>query len=375
MQSMEVPQGRFDLVRFPYSGNKTLRAWDAADEYLLDHVSGLVPAPTPGSVLIMNDGFGALTVGLSAQSPQVLSDSYVSHRAVRENLTRNSVDAGEVRLLGSFDAVGGPIGFALAKVPKALALLEDQLHRIRPLLTPDAVVVGAGMTRNVHTSTIALFEKIIGPTTTSLARKKARLILARVDPRLDPGPSPYPTTHRLDGGLEVVSHANVFSQKRLDIGTRLLLDHLPTDRGTAHMIDLGCGNGILGTVAAQRNPNATVVFADESFMAVESAEATFRRAMGPDRYAEFVVTDVLDGIDSDSVDVILNNPPFHDGHVPGDAIAWRMFEEARRVLCSGGELYVVGNRHLGYHQKLKRIFGNYETIGSNPKFVVLRAVR
>lgn len=52
-----------------------------------------------------------------------------------------------------------------------------------------------------------------------------------------------------------------------------------------------------------------------------------------------------------------------------------MFVEARKALCSGGALYVVGNRHLGYHEKLKRIFGNSETVGSNPKFVVLRAVR
>jgi 23S rRNA (guanine1835-N2)-methyltransferase len=378
---MEVPQGKFDLVRFPYSGNKTLRAWDAADEYLLAHLSEMGRDHTEGdstadgSLLILNDGFGALSVSLADRCPQMLSDSYLSHLAVGENLARNAIDAGTVTLLGSLDEPRGPIGTLIAKVPKTLALLEDQLHRVRPLLVPGALVVGAGMTRNIHSSTIDLFEKIVGPTTTTLARKKARLILARVDAALDPGPSPYPTTHHLDTGLDVVSHANVFSRKRLDIGTRLLLEHLPQGLGTAHIIDLGCGNGILGTVVAQQNPDCTVVFADESFMALRSAEATFRRTLGDDRYAEFLVTDALDGIESDSVDLILNNPPFHDGHVTGDAIAWRMFVEARRALCSGGELYVVGNRHLGYHEKLKRIFGNSETVGSNPKFVVLRAVR
>lgn len=388
---MEVPQGKFDLVRFPYSGNKTLRAWDAADEYLLAHVAetedaragtdsatpaGVGPstsaAPTHGAVLILNDAFGAVSLGMADRSPQMMSDSYLSHMAVRENLARNSREGGAVRLLSSLDEPEGPLSIVLVKVPKALALLEDQLHRIRPFLTPDTFVVGAGMTRSIHTSTIELFEKIIGPTTTSLARKKARLIHARFDESLTPGPSPYPTTQPMDVGFDVVSHANVFSRKRLDIGTRLLLEHLPENRGTAHIVDLGCGNGILGTAAAIRNPDSTVVFADESFMAVASAEATFRGAVGEDRYAEFIVTDALDGIEPDSVDVILNNPPFHDGHVTGDAIAWRMFVEARKALCSGGELYVVGNRHLGYHEKLKRIFGNSETVGSNPKFVVSR---
>jgi 16S rRNA (guanine1207-N2)-methyltransferase len=34
---------------------------------------------------------------------------------------------------------------------------------------------------------------------------------------------------------------------------------------------------------------------------------------------------------------------------------------------------VIGNRHLGYHQTLKKIFGNSELVASNAKFVILRA--
>jgi 16S rRNA (guanine1207-N2)-methyltransferase len=52
-----------------------------------------------------------------------------------------------------------------------------------------------------------------------------------------------------------------------------------------------------------------------------------------------------------------------------------MFADSRRSLRRGGELWVVGNRHLGYHAKLKRLFGNCEVVASNTKFVVLRAVR
>ena len=372
---MDVPQGRFELVRVPYSGNKTLRAWDAADEYALGHLYEVQAEAPGGGTLLVNDAFGALSVSLSDRRPQMLSDSFLSHLAVKDNLVRNGMEAGAVRLLGSLDTPKGPLSVVLAKVPKALALLEDQLHRIRPLLSPDTLIVGAGMTRNIHTSTVQMFEKVIGPTTTSLARKKARLIFARLDEDLTPGPSPYPTSHRLDTGLEVVCHANVFSRKRLDVGTRVLLQHLPSTTGDVRVADVGCGSGILGTVAALQNPDAALLFADESYMAVASAEATFRGAVGPDRHAEFRVTDVLDGIAPNSVDIVLNNPPFHDGHVKGDAIAWRMFVESRRRLCVGGELYVVGNRHLDYQDKLKHIFGNCDVVGSNAKFSVLRARR
>ena len=72
---------------------------------------------------------------------------------------------------------------------------------------------------------------------------------------------------------------------------------------------------------------------------------------------------------------MLNNPPFHVDQAVGDAIAWQMFSESRAALRHGGELWVVGNRHLAYHAKLKRLFGNCEVVASNSKFVVLLAVR
>jgi 16S rRNA (guanine1207-N2)-methyltransferase len=75
------------------------------------------------------------------------------------------------------------------------------------------------------------------------------------------------------------------------------------------------------------------------------------------------------------VDLVLNNPPFHSHQATTDATAWRMFTGSRAALRRGGELWVVGNRHLGYHVKLKRLFGNCDVVASNPKFVVLRTVR
>jgi 23S rRNA (guanine1835-N2)-methyltransferase len=371
MQVLTVPQGTVELDRHPHLDSGNLRAWDAADEYVLHHLAEL--DPPAGAWLVVNDRFGALATVLAERRPQSLSDSFVSHRATVHNLTRNGRAAGDVTLLHSLDDPHGPLAVVLVKVPKTLALLEDELHRIRPHLDAGTVVVGAGMTREVHTSTIALFERLIGPTTTTLARKKARLILSEVDLDLAVGPSPYPTRYRLPSGHEAVNHANVFSRERLDSGTRLLLEHLPPPTGVAEILDLGCGNGVLGLTAALASPAAHLTFADESFMAVASAEATFRAALGDDRPATFLATDGLDGVPPRSVDLVLTNPPFHDQRIEGDTTAWAMFSGARRVLRPGGSLLVVGNRHLGYHAKLQRIFRNHTVVASNPSFVVLRA--
>ncbi len=65
--------------------------------------------------------------------------------------------------------------------------------------------------------------------------------------------------------------------------------------------------------------------------------------------------------------------PFHPAQLVGDFLAWRMFQQARAALTEQGELWLVGNRHLGYHVKLKRLFRRVEQIAATPKFVVLMA--
>ena len=371
------------LERFPYAGNKTLRAWDAADEYALAYLAEHAPAAR--HIAVVNDTFGVLTASLVRDRPERLIrsvlDSHTTLLATRHNLGLNELDGPVTFTCGPTTIEGPPIDAAIIKVPKTLGLLEDQLHRLRSTLHPGALIVGAGMTRHVHSSTLALCGDILGPTTTSLARKQARLIHATLDPDLDPSggirEGPFPTSFELTAGggtpFTVYSHGGVFSRERLDTGTRLLMEHIPRMDGPKRVVDLGCGNGILGTRAALQNPEASLLFADDSYAAVESARLTFREACGEHRDAEFRATDALHGVERASADLILNNPPFHDGPVKGDAIAWSMFTGAKRVLRPGGELWVVGNRHLGYHNKLRRLFGNCETVSSHPKFVVMVA--
>ncbi len=132
---------------------------------------------------------------------------------------------------------------------------------------------------------------------------------------------------------------------------------------------------MVGLAVALAEPGAELVLTDESYQAVASARENFRAHAGDGRPAEFLVGDGLADLAPGSVDLVLNNPPFHSHQATTDRTARRMFADARRALRPGGELWVVGNRHLGYHVTLRRIFGNSELVASDPKFVVLRAVR
>lgn len=375
---MTTPWGEFALTRFPEDPRERLRAWDASDEYLLGHLAE-EKVPLSGTVVVLGDRWGALVTALAEHGPTQITDSFLAQEATRLNLARNGVETGAVRLLTTQDAPPERVDVLLVRVPKSLALLEDQLLRLAPAVHEGTVVVGTGMVKEIHTSTLELFERILGPTRTSLAVKKARLIFCTPDPSLERPADPWPYTYTLPedigavSGRTVVNHAGVFCADRLDIGTRFLLRHLPAP-GARRVVDLGCGNGVVGTAVAVADPAAEVLFVDESFQAVASAEATYR-ANGVPGHAEFRVGDGLAGVPDGSVDLVLNNPPFHSHQATTDATAWRMFTGAKRVLRPGGELWVVGNRHLGYHVKLRRLFGNSRLVASDPKFVVLKAVK
>lgn len=369
-----VPQGSFTLNRFPLRQRELLRAWDAADEYLLNTLAEQGLPKADSRVLIVNDAFGALGVALSQYHPYSLSDSWLCHESTHQNLAQNQLPLESVQLLDALSLPQERLDLVLIKVPKTLALLEDELLRLAPLMDESTRVIVAGMVKGMPSSLWKLLERVCGSTETSLAKKKAKLIF--VTPRADgvAQQSPYPVCYTLEGTEHrICNHANVFSRDSLDIGTRFFLQHLPEIEGDKTVVDLGCGNGVVGLIAADRNPNIRMKFVDESFMAVASARDNFLHNLGTDRDAEFLVGDTLSAFEGDSADYILCNPPFHQGSSVGDHIAQRMFRQSKKVLRPGGELWVIGNRHLGYHKSLKKLFGNSELVASNAKFVILKA--
>ncbi|MDD0844481.1 methyltransferase [Pseudomonas sp. Gutcm_11s] len=374
MPILATPFAQLDLIRQPEMANEPLQAFDAADEYLLAHVHEL-GLTADSRVLLLNDGFGALACSLAAHCRVTSSgDSHLGHLALQKNLARNGLPADSVRFVPASETAQGPFDLVLLHVPKTLALLEEQLIRLQGQLAPGARVIAGAMIKHLPRTAGELMEQYIGPLQASLAVKKARLLTTTVEARPTPT-SPYPTRYRLDKpALELVNHANVFCREGLDIGTRAFLPHLPKRLQAQRVADLGCGNGVLAIAFAQANPAAELTLVDESYMAVQSAEENWRAALG-ERPATFRAADGLADQPADSLDLVLCNPPFHQQQVVGDFLAWRMFQQARAALVTGGELWIVGNRHLGYHAKLKRLFRGVEQVAANPKFVVLKATK
>lgn len=372
MPVLKTAYAQLDLIRQPDQPDEPLQAFDAADEYLLNHLAEQqLPAST--RVLVLNDSFGALAVSLSGQCQLISSgDSYLGHLALGKNLARNHQPFDSVAFIAASEPWQGPFDRVLIRVPKTLALLEEQLIRLQGHLAPGAQVIAAGMVKHLPRAAGELLERYVGPMHASLAVKKARLLIALAHAK-PLAVSPYPTRYSLDEpAIELLNHANVFCREGLDIGTRAFLPHLPVNLGGARVADLGCGNGVLAIACALANPEAQFTLVDESYMAVQSAAENWQAILG-DRPATLRADDGLAAQPEGSLDVVLCNPPFHQQQVVGDFLAWRMFQQAREALVVGGALYIVGNRHLGYHSKLARLFRGVEQVASTPKFVVLKA--
>ena len=374
--TLEVPQGVFELTRNSTRNIESLRAWDAADEYVLNYLFEEKLLVDDVRILILNDSFGALAVALHKYSPVAISDSYLSQQATRRNLIANDLLPDYVQMHSIMDFTQDSFDLVIIKVPKTLALLEYELISLSKNIKPSNRVILAGMIKVLPPSVWKLCERILGPTTTSLAKKKSRLIFVSPDKDRDPADNPYPICYQLENTkFEICNHANVFSRDSLDIGTRFFLQHIPANSTAKRIIDLGCGNGVVGLIAAERNKDSKLCFVDESFMALASAKQNFMSAYSESRQADFYAADGLADFEPDSADLILCNPPFHQQQTVGDYIAQQMFRQSFHVLQKGGELRVIGNRHLGYHASLKRVFGNVEQLAANSKFVILKSIK
>lgn len=339
------------LNRYPYRKDDLLQAWDAADELILKNLAD------PGKTLIINDSFGALCANVNA--PVAYTDSFVSARGTELN-------AG-ILPLHRLQDIHGQFDTVLIRIPKNMSFFEDILCHLSTHIHSQSRIICGVMVKHQSPSAFDLLNKYIGETWTGLAEKKARLIFAKV--QKSAVDSPWPRQVSLEGDL-FLHHSNLFSREKLDIGTRFFLEHIPKGRFET-IIDLGCANGIIGIRAKELNPESKIVFTDDSAMAIESARSNYHKRFKDE--AQFHWTNCLEGMPPGSADLVLCNPPFHQQNTVGDFIAHQMFSDAKRALKPGGVLRIIGNSHLGYHQKLKKLFGNYKIIASNDKFTVIEA--
>ena len=138
------------------------------------------------------------------------------------------------------------------------------------------------------------------------------------------------------------------------------------------VLDLGCGTGLAGLVAARRAPQGRVTLVDADVRAVESARRTLK-ANGIAN-VETVLSDCGSAVFDRQFDCVITNPPFHQGVGVDYEVACQFVWDAARVLREDGRLFLVANRFLRYGDLVEEVFGNVVTAYADTRYHVLAAV-
>lgn len=360
------------LRRSPDVEGPGLVAVDAADRLILDESADARAGAHPARIVVIGDTHGALTLGAAdagARGIRVHQDALSGERALERN-------AEGVGLVGTFTRM--PLSpelvrdaeVVLLRLPRSLDALADQAGLIAHYAAPGVRVFAGGRLKHMSRSMNEVLGRRFGVVEASLARQKSRVLRASA-PR--EGADPVPARAEIDG-LVVCAFGGAFAGATIDIGTRLLLAHLPEQMPNhGVVIDFACGTGVVAAELARRHPELSVIATDQSAVAVASARAT-AEANGVSARVHVVRDDLLSAQPDGSAEMIALNPPFHSDAAVTSTLAPRFFREAGRVLRPGGELWTVWNSPLNYRGALERAVGPTRQVARNAKFTVTVSV-
>ncbi len=175
--------------------------------------------------------------------------------------------------------------------------------------------------------------------------------------------------HLRDFDLRFETRPGVFAQHSVDTGSKLLIVAMHVSP-TARVLDLGCGYGPIGIVAAKLASKGSAVLVDADIRATRLAQKNLE--LNGIANAEVVLGDGWHDLPPKSrFDVVVSNPPTHAGRDVLDDFV----EGAYRVLKPRGQMYFVVNRLLSLRKEVEKVFGNVETAAQSKGFVVIHATK
>lgn len=384
-----------EQVKFPY---EVLRRWpdaeagnlfasDATDRLIVDLAASTIRSTDPGSVVVIGDRYGALTLAslsLGAIRMRVHQDSFTGQLALAAN--KEILAQGGIISPGDFENL--PLGeellvgaeAILIQIPKDLTQFEHWIRLVATYAETDVRVYAGGRIKHMTVAMNEVLGRYFSDISASLARKKSRVLFATNLRQPRPAITEAVTeTYDRDLDLWICSMPGSFASGKVDQGSRFLVDFM---RALPHPIpdselvaaDLGCGTGVLASVLAQSYPEYHLIATDRSAAAVQSAQKTLDRNV-PGGDWEVREDNALSKQADSSLDLIVCNPPFHSDAAISTELSELLFADAARALKPGGVMLTVFNSHLPHRRSLERLIGPTKQLGRNPKFTVTRSVR
>ncbi len=358
---VEYKQQTFHINRYPKTTNRSLQPLNAGDEYLLETLADL--DVQPGSMVIYNDRFGALSCLLNDFKPFTVMDYRSQEKACWQNMEANKITVDKKRWLNSLDSLPGCISMGVIKIPKSIELFRFYLYQLSQALPDDGSVFCSFMTRYFTPQILTIAGEFFEEVHQSRAWKKSRLLVLQKKKIFQE--KDFIHSIKLDESITLKQYPGVFSANDIDLASRFLMENTQEVPHVERILDLASGNGLLAVVMRRKYPDAEIHLLDDFRLAVESSRLNLT-----DNHNVFHWDDNLDTFKPESFDMVISNPPFHFEYETNIEVALNLFHGVKRCLKREGSFQLVASRHLNYKTHLVKLFRTSEVVAENEKFVV-----
>jgi 16S rRNA (guanine1207-N2)-methyltransferase len=174
-------------------------------------------------------------------------------------------------------------------------------------------------------------------------------------------------THLRGGFFEFLTSSSVFSKKRVDLGTRLLIESMVLPE-KGNVLDLGCGYGPVGVVAAVSNPDIRVIMVDVNQRAASLARENAKRNRADN--VEVRRGFLYGPVEDMEFDAVLCNPPVSAGMKTVTSI----ITNAPGHLRENGSFQIVVRTKIGGKRlsaELEKVFGDVKVLSKRSGYRVL----
>lgn len=174
-------------------------------------------------------------------------------------------------------------------------------------------------------------------------------------------------------GFDLVfkSASGIFSAREIDKASQLLIENaeLPKE---GKILDLGCGYGMIGIVAAKACPNCKIILTDINRRATDLAIRNLKR--NKIKNAEVQQGNLYGPVANEKFDAILLNPPM----AAGRKVVMQMISEAPNYLNKAGSLQIVARKTKGgefLFNEMKKIFSEVIVLAKSGGFWVVKGLK
>jgi 16S rRNA (guanine1207-N2)-methyltransferase len=268
----------------------------------------------------------------------------------------------------------GRFDVAVMVVPKGRDYARAMMMAARRTLRPGGLFYVVGPTEGGAKTCIVDMAEIFGNASTLKFKKRNRIGVS-TQPETPPaypaawGADPTMLQQRQIGDSLLYTMPGIFSWESMDPGTALLIEHSGLLAGET-VLDIGCGNGVLGLSLLKAGAGA-VTMTDENLLAVRCARANVDKRQS----IEVLAGDIYEPVADRTFDLIVSNPPFHQKFDVNTNVAHQIIRGAYDHLTPGGRLVIVANSFLKYDEVMAEHLARVRVIIDTGRYVILEGRR